>query len=40
MAVITRHVAQIVSNCESGDHDCRRRQRQAVLHWPYDSRKF
>jgi hypothetical protein len=37
---ITRHVAQIVSNCEKGDHDCRRRQRQAVLHWAYDSRKF
>ena len=37
---ITRHVAQIVNNCEKGDHGCRRRQRQAVLHWAYDSRKF
>jgi hypothetical protein len=37
---ITRHVVQIVSNCEPGDLDCRRRQRQAVLHWAYDSRKF
>ncbi len=33
-----RHVAQIVSNCERGDFDCRRRQRQAVLQWAYDSR--
>jgi hypothetical protein len=37
---ITRHVAQIVNNCEKGDLDCRRRQRQAVLHWAYDSRKI
>jgi hypothetical protein len=37
---IARHVAQIVNNCEKGDHGCRRRQRQAVLHWAYDSRKF
>jgi len=37
---IARHVTQIVNNCEKGDHDCRRRQRQAVLHWAYDSRKF
>ena len=35
---ITRHVAQIVNNCEKGDVACRRRQRQAVLHWAYDSR--
>jgi hypothetical protein len=31
---------QIRRNCEPGDRDCRRRQRQAVLHWAYDSRKF
>ena len=37
---ITRHVAQIVNNCERGDFDCHRRQRQAVLHWAYDSRKL
>ena len=37
---IARHVAQIVSNCETGDLECRRRQRQAVLHWAYDSRKI
>ena len=35
-----RHIAQIVRNCEPGDMWCRRRQRQALLHWAYDSRKF
>src|ERR671912_2137301 len=35
---IARHVAAIRKNCEKGDVDCRRRQRQAVLHWAYDSR--
>ena len=33
-----RHVAQITRHCNSGDIWCRRRQRQAVLHWAYDSR--
>jgi len=37
---IVRHVKQIANNCESGDLDCRRRQRQAVLHWAYDSRRI
>jgi hypothetical protein len=37
---IARHVAAIRANCERGDLDCRRRQRQAVLHWAYDSRKI
>jgi hypothetical protein len=37
---IARHVAAIRHNCEPGDLDCRRRQRQAVLHWAYDSRKI
>ena len=37
---IRRHVTQIVNGCEKGDLDCRRRQRQAVLHWAYDSRKI
>jgi hypothetical protein len=37
---IGRHVAAIRKNCEKGDLGCRRRQRQAVLHWAYDSRKI
>lgn len=32
-----RHVAQIVQNCRPGDLNCRRRQRQALLHWAYNS---
>ena len=35
---IARHVAAIRKNCEAGDFECRRKQRQAVLHWAYDSR--
>lgn len=34
-----RHIRQIEQNCELGDFTCRRRQRQALLHWAYDSRK-
>jgi hypothetical protein len=37
---IKRHIAQIRNNCDRGDLSCRRRQRQAVLHWAYDSRKI
>ena len=37
---IARHVAAIRKNCEQGDLDCRRKQRQAVLHWAYDSRRL
>ena len=37
---IRRHIRQIERNCEPGDLTCRRRQRQAVLHWAYDSRKI
>jgi hypothetical protein len=35
---VQRHVAAIRKNCEPGDLECRRKQRQAVLHWAYDSR--
>jgi len=35
-----RHIAQLKKHCPSGDLNCRRRQRQALLHWAYDSRKM
>jgi hypothetical protein len=35
-----RHIAQIRANCDHGNILCRPRQRQALLHWAYDSRKF
>jgi len=35
-----RHIAQIQKACEPGDIVCRPRQRQALLHWAYDSRKI
>lgn len=37
---MARHVAQLRAACAPGDEDCRRRQRQALLHWAYDSRKL
>lgn len=37
---IKRHISQIEKNCIPGDLNCRRKQRQAVLHWAYDSRKI
>jgi len=33
-----RHIRQIEKNCEPCDLRCRRRQRQALLQWAYDSR--
>lgn len=35
---MTRHVGQIKKYCTPGDESCRPRQRQALLHWAYDSR--
>ena len=35
-----RHVAQVRKNCAIGDLSCRQRQRQALLHWAYDSRRI
>ena len=32
----TRHVKAIKKNCDEGDLSCRRRQRQAILHWAYN----
>jgi len=39
-SAMVRHISQITLNCRVGDIFCRPRQRQAVLHWAYDSRKF
>lgn len=35
---MTRHISQVRKNCIKGDLLCRPRQRQAILHWAYDSR--
>ena len=37
---MVRHVAQIRNNCRVGDYSCHTKQRQALLHWAYDSRKM
>ena len=37
---MARHVAQVRHGCLPGDLDCRPRQRQALLHWAYDSRRL
>jgi hypothetical protein len=37
---IRRHIAQLTKNCVRGDYTCRPRQRQALLHWAYDSRNM
>jgi len=35
---IKRHIAAVKKNCSPGDLSCRKKQRQALLHWAYDSR--
>lgn len=37
---IRRHIAQVAKNCRADDLSCRPRQRQAILHWAYDSRRI
>ena len=37
---MTRHIAQIKKNCQPTDILCRPKQRQALLHWAYDSREI
>ncbi len=38
--MMVRHVSQIRNKCRAGDISCNTRQRQALLHWAYDSRKL
>ena len=35
-----RHLAQVKKNCAKSDPFCRPRQKQALLHWAYDSRRL
>ncbi len=35
-----RHWVQVEKNCYPKDYNCRRKQRQALLNWAYDSRKI
>ena len=37
---IKRHLGAVKKNCTPLDLDCRKKQRQALLHWAYDSRKI
>lgn len=37
---IKRHWMSVKNNCIPMDRNCRKKQRQALLHWAYDSRKL
>jgi hypothetical protein len=37
---MTRHLSQLKKHCEPDDWSCRPRQRQALLHWAYDTRNI
>lgn len=37
---IKRHIGAVKKNCTPMDLNCRIKQRQALLHWAYDSRKI
>ena len=38
--MMVRHIAQIRYNCLLGDVSCRKKQKQALLHWAYDMTKI
>ncbi len=38
--MMKRHIAQLKKRCTPKDLSCSRKQRQALLHWAYDSRKI
>ena len=38
--MVRRHIVQLQKHCTKGDLTCRPVQRQALLHWAYDSRKL